>query len=89
MAQTGDKSFKGEQTNTFIQDCVTLLDLSHHCTCHSVNQRLVRQKADGRACCVGHFCRWFRSHTTRTDSKPAKYPKENSQLVIRPAFCAA
>lgn len=29
---------------------------SHHCTCHCMNQSLVRQKADSRATVTGHFC---------------------------------
>lgn len=61
---------------------------THHCTCHSMNQRLVGQEADSRAAVVGHLCSFYRS-------RPAKHRKvtaersEGRQLVVGPVFQAA
>lgn len=46
-----------------------LLGFAHHCTCHCMDQCLVRQEADGRAPVAGHLCSRF------TGGSSTRYPE--------------
>lgn len=50
---------------------------AHRCTCHGVNQRLVRQKAVSQAAVAGHLCSSSRSdHTDRAPGN--SHPRADS-----------
>lgn len=62
---------------------------THHCTCHSMNQGLVRQKADGQATVVGHLCSFSRSDRAQSKHREVTVERpDGGQLVVGPVFQA-